>query len=76
MKLTMKLERLGDDLAIGLPGEALARLRATAGDTLEVKKHPEGLILCAYDAEFSRQMKAVRHVMEKHKDVLRMLSAA
>jgi hypothetical protein len=30
--------------------------------------------LRAYDTEFSRQMEAMRYVMEKHRDVLRMLA--
>jgi hypothetical protein len=44
------------------------------GDTLNLVKHPDGYVLSAYDAEFSRQMEAGRHIMKKHRDVLRMLS--
>lgn len=74
MAITVKVERLGDELVIKLPEDALARLKADVGDTLELVEHPEGFILSAYDAELSRQMKAMRHVMQKHRDVLQMLS--
>jgi putative addiction module antidote len=74
MAHAVKVERLGDDLVIRLPEKALARLKAKVGDTLELTEHPEGFVLSAYDAEFSRQMEAMRYVMEKHRDVLRMLS--
>jgi len=74
MAITVKIERVGDDPIIKLPEEALAHLKANVGDTLELVEHPEGFVLRAYDTEFSRQMEAMRYVMEKHRDVLRMLA--
>ncbi len=74
MPIVVKVERLGDDLVIRLPEETLARLKVKVGDTLELVEHPEGFVLSAYDAEFSPQMEAMRYVMKKHRDVLRMLA--
>jgi len=37
-------------------------------------KSSEGFVLSAYDEEFAKKMEAIRHVMRKHRDVLRMLA--
>ena len=74
MAITVKIERVGDGLMIKLPEEALARLKARVGDTLELVEHPQGFVLSPWDGEFSRQMEAMRYVMRKHRDVLQMLS--
>jgi putative addiction module antidote len=70
----LKLTQIGNSVGVILPKEVLAELNVEKGDTLNLVKHPDGYVLTAYDAEFSRQMEAGRHIMKKHRDVLRMLS--
>jgi putative addiction module antidote len=70
----LRLTQIGNSVGVILPKEVLAELNVEKGDSLNLVKHPDGFVLSAYDAEFSRQMEAARHVMKKHRDVLRMLS--
>jgi putative addiction module antidote len=70
----VKVEQIGDDLAIVLLEEVLAHLKANVGDTLELVMTPNGILLKAHDAQFEAKMAAIRQVMEEHKDVLRMLA--
>jgi putative addiction module antidote len=70
----VKVTQVGNSLGIVLPKEMLAELNVEKGDSLHLVKHPDGFILSAYDEDFARKMEAIRHVMKKHRDVLRMLA--
>lgn len=74
MSFTAKIEQHGDDFFINLPEEALAHLRAKVGDSLELVRTRDGLLLHFHDVQFSEKMAALRHVMEEHHDVLRRLA--
>jgi putative addiction module antidote len=74
MSFTAKIEQHGDDLFISLPEEALTHLRAKVGDSLELVRTPDGLLLHYHDAEFSKQMAAARIIMEQNREVLRRLA--
>jgi hypothetical protein len=74
MSFTAKIEQHGDDLFISIPEDALTHLRAKVGDSLELVRTPDGILLHYHDVEFSKQMAAARLVMERNRDVLRMLS--
>lgn len=70
----LKVTQVGNSLGIVLPREILADLNVGKGDSLHLVKHPDGFVLSAYDEEFARKMDAIRYVMKKHRDVLRMLA--
>jgi bifunctional DNA-binding transcriptional regulator/antitoxin component of YhaV-PrlF toxin-antitoxin module len=74
MSFTAKVEQHGDDLFISLPEEALAHLKAKIGDSVELVRTPDGLLLKPYDTYFEEKMAALRHVMDEHSDVLRRLA--
>jgi len=74
MATAVKITQIGNSVGIVLPKEVLAELNVQKGDSLHLVKHPEGFVLSAYDEEFARKMKAIRHVMREHRDVLRMLA--
>lgn len=74
MTTTAKVERFGDDFVIKLPEEAIAHLSAKVGDSLELVRTPDGLLLHYHDVEFSKQMAAARLVMEQNREVLRRLA--
>ncbi len=70
----LKLTQIGNSVGVILPKEVLAELDVQKGDSLHLVKHPKGFVLSAYDEEFAKKMEAIRHVMRKHRDVLRMLA--
>ena len=74
MATAAKVTQIGNSLGIVLPKEVLADLKVGKGDSLHLVKHPEGYIVSAYDPEFAAQMEAARHIMRKHRDVLRRLA--
>ena len=74
MAAAVKVTQIGNSVGIVLPKEMVTRLKIEKGDTLHVIDHPEGLLLTQYDQEFATQMEAARHIMRKHRDVLRRLA--
>jgi len=74
MATSVKITQIGNSVGIVLPKEILAELNVQKGDSLHLVKCSEGFVLSAYDEEFARKMKAIRHVMREHRDVLRMLA--
>lgn len=74
MATTVKITQIGNSVGIILPKEVLADLKVEKGDSIHLVRHPEGYVVSAYDQEFATQMEAARHVMRKHRDVLRRLA--
>jgi putative addiction module antidote len=70
----LKLRRIGNSVGVVLPKEALARLRAGAGDTVHVTEVPGGIRLTTYDPEFEAQMAVARQIMKEDRDILRELA--
>jgi putative addiction module antidote len=70
----LKLRRIGNSVGVVLPKEALARLRAGAGDTVHVTEVPGGIMLTTYDPEFEAQMAVAREIMKEDRDILRELA--
>jgi putative addiction module antidote len=70
----LKLRRIGNSVGVVLPKEALARLRASAGDTVHVTEVPGGIRLTTYDPEFEAQMAVARQIMKEDRDILRELA--
>jgi len=74
MAATAKVLTIGSSSGIVLSKEVMARLKVKKGDLLYISETPNGIELTAYDQEFAEQMKAAEYVMNKHRDVLRMLA--
>jgi putative addiction module antidote len=74
MATVVKITQIGSSVGIVLPKEVLAELNVQKGDSLHLVKNPEGFLITPYDQEFATQMEAARHVMRKHRDVLRRLA--
>jgi putative addiction module antidote len=71
---TAKVLTIGSSSGIVLSKEVMARLKVKKGDLLYISETPNGVELTPYDKEFAEQMKAAEYVMNKHRDVLRMLA--
>ena len=74
MTSELEIVTIGDSLGILLPEEVLQRLGVEIGDTLSIAEVPGGIQLSAFDAEHSKTMKAVRHVMRENREVLKRLA--
>jgi putative addiction module antidote len=75
MAATAKVLTIGSSSGIVLSKEVMARLKVKKGDLLYISDTPNGGVeLTPYDKEFAEEMKALEYVMDKHRDVLRMLA--
>jgi putative addiction module antidote len=74
MATTAKILTIGSSSGIVLTKDVMARLKVKKGDLLYISETPNGIELAPYDQEFAEQMKAAEYVMNKHRDVLRMLA--
>jgi putative addiction module antidote len=74
MAATAKVLTIGSSSGVVLSKEVMARLKVKKGDLLYISDTPNGVELTPYDKEFSEEMKALEYVMDKHRDVLRMLA--
>ncbi len=74
MPATAKILTIGSSSGVVLSKDVMAHLKVQKGDLLHISKTPNGIELTPYDQEFTEQMKALDHVMNKHRDVLRMLA--
>ena len=74
MAATAKVLTIGSSSGIVLSKDVMARLKVQKGDLLYISETANGIELSPYDQEFAEQMKAAEYVMNKHRDVLRMLA--
>lgn len=65
---------IGEERGVVLPKVLLAKLGVDAGGKLDVVEGPDGLALRRHDADFARQMKAMREVMDRRAVALRELA--
>ncbi len=69
-----KVTTVGNSLGLVLSKEAIARLHVKKGDTVYLWESPEGYTLTPYDKAFIQQMKLAEEIMQKEKDVLKVLA--
>jgi putative addiction module antidote len=74
MSATAKVLTIGSSSGVVLSKDVMAHLKVKKGDLLYISKTRNGIELAPYDQEFAEQMKAAEYVMNKHRDVLRMLA--
>jgi len=74
MATTAKILTIGSSSGIVLTKDVMAKLKVKKGDLLYISETANGIELSPYDQEFAEQMKAAEYVMNKHRDVLRMLA--
>jgi putative addiction module antidote len=74
MPATAKILTIGSSSGIVLTKDVMARLKVKKGDLLYISETANGIELTPYDQEFAEEMKAMEYVMNKHRDVLRMLA--
>ena len=75
MVLELKLRKVGNSVGIILPKEALAHLKADAGDTLSVTEAADGsLRLSPTKAEVTHQMEIVQDLMKRYRHTLQELA--
>ena len=70
----LKITKVGNSLAVVLPREVLASLKAGDGDTLYLAETPTGYLLSTCDPELQEQLRIGREALDTHRDVLRVLS--
>jgi putative addiction module antidote len=74
MAMKLKLTTVGNSTGVILPKELLEKLRVQKGDELHVLETPDGIKLCAFDAEFAERMDIAEQIMREDRDILRKLA--
>ncbi|MBE2283635.1 MAG: AbrB/MazE/SpoVT family DNA-binding domain-containing protein [Prosthecobacter sp.] len=72
--MELKLRKIGNSVGVVLPKEALARLNATEGDTLELTETPDGYRVSAAQSEFAKTMAVMKSLSERYRNTLRELA--
>ena len=71
----VKVRKIGSSHGIILSKEILEQLGVKEGDSLHLKKDPDGgLKIEQYDSDFDHQMKVALEVMDRYKDTLKELA--
>ena len=74
MKTVAKLARIGDDLGLVLPAEALSVLNVVEGDMLSLTATPEGLSLVPVHGELDVQLALGRECLRDYSESFRQLA--
>jgi len=69
----VKVTTVGNSVGVVLPKEALAKLRVSKGDMLQMIETPDGIELTAFDPGFADQIEIAETIMREDRDVLRKL---
>ena len=72
--MKLKLVKIGNDVGLILPNEALARMKLGSGDAVYLTETPDGYQITPYDPEFGRQMELARRAMKERRAALRELA--
>jgi putative addiction module antidote len=72
--LTLKLRAVGTSTGVLLPKEALARLRAEAGDTVYAIETPTGYEITTLNPTVKKQVEAGEAFMDRYRDVFAALA--
>lgn len=70
----LKLIKIGNDTAVVLPEDMLAKLGAANGDKLYATETPDGVQLSATDPQFQKKMGLAENIMREDRDILRELA--
>ena len=74
MTLELKLRKVGNSVGLVLPKEALAHLKAEAGDTVTLTEAQDGLRLTAGNPEFTKSMAVFESLNRRYRNALRELA--
>ena len=74
MALELKLRKIGDSVGVVLPEEALAHLKANAGDSVLLTETPEGFHVTANTPEFAKSMAVFEDLSRRYENTLRELA--
>jgi antitoxin component of MazEF toxin-antitoxin module len=69
--VALKLQRIGDEIGVILPKAALEALGLGEGGTVYVSEAPNNVVSTSGDM---RQLEAAREIMQRRRDVLRVLA--
>jgi putative addiction module antidote len=72
--VTLKLSKIGNSVGVVFPKEMLSKMHAKEGDKLFFIETSDGYTLTPYDVTFAKQMKLAKEIMQKNKDVLKVLA--
>ncbi len=72
--VALKLHRIGDEIGVVLPKEALASLGLGEGDMVYLSDVPNSAPAASIDTQHQRQLEAAREIMQRRRDVLRVLA--
>ena len=72
--VALKVEQVGDSVAVLLPQDTLAALRVTPGDALYLTEAPDGYRVTPFDPELKRRMAIARDIMAEDRNFLRELA--
>ncbi|WP_395823935.1 AbrB family transcriptional regulator [Elstera sp.] len=72
--VALKLQRIGDEIGVILPKEALDALGLGEGGTVYVSEAPNEIAPSSPDVRHQRQLEAAREIMQRRRDVLRVLA--
>jgi len=69
--VALKVEQVGDSVAVLLPQDTLAALHVTPGDTLYLTEATDGYRVTPFDPELERRMAIARDIMAEDRNFLR-----
>ena len=72
--VALKVEQVGDSVAVLLPQDTLAALHVTPGDTLYLTEATDGYRVTPFDPELERRMAIARDIMAEDRNFLRELA--
>ncbi len=72
--VALKLHRIGDEIGVVLPKEALAALGLGEGDVVYMSERPNGAPAVLIETQHQSQLEAARAIMQRRRDVLRVLA--
>lgn len=74
MTMQSKIAKHGNNAAIPVTKEFLAKLRVSLGDRVYFTETPTGFHISASDPEFEARMAAAEAIMREDRDILRVLA--
>jgi len=72
--MKLELRRIGQEIALALPDDLLARAGLSAGDFVDMRIDDDGSIRLVADREMTRAMRVARQVMDEYSETLKALA--
>jgi antitoxin component of MazEF toxin-antitoxin module len=72
--ITIRVQRIGDEVGVILPPDMLAKLHVLEGDSLRVTEVPSGFVICSHSPRAARQLEVALEGMDRFAPALQELA--